>query len=1133
MLFNCVVAQQVPFNLENGNPRELYFGSYVSQGAFDSMNLPGCRRDVAMWECGGKIYTYGGSGYSTNPAGAVAQSDFWKYDPQLNAWNWLNGSDTPGQQPVYGVKGVATTSNYPGVRQVPLSWSLNGKLYLYGGNGTDELWTYDTLSGYWTWIKGNNAVQTPTPVYGTRGVADTANTPGARTASTTWVYNNKLYLLGGASGSVVKCDLWEYNPQNNSWRWIKGPSGSISIPVYGIQGMPDSANTPAAVWYNPGQIIGDKFYLFGGGVFRHWLWEYNMITNNWTWVKGSLYNHSPVYGTKNVASTANIPPPIWGSTTYTANNMLYLFGGMSSDVGPNPYYYGTLWEYNPSTNNWAWISGDTLVSKNGVYQDDGIVAIDSNVRPGSRAFSAGVMCGGKFYAFAGHGLGIAGSDTWLNDLWAFDPGSANWRFLKGYANPDGYRYYPKKGVYSKYATPGPKEQPVTWVCNGKLYLYGSHSTNLYETEKYGADVWDYDPANHQWRLLRSHENVAIYNPPAVCGTKGVEDSLNNPGIRAAATGFTYDNRLFLFGGYGFDAVGNYGYLNDIWEYNVFTNNWEWVSGDSIVNTSQVTGPSGVFSSSAKPAGRTDAVSFYVNNLFYIFGGQTNIDRANDLWAYNPATNEWCWFKGGLNAQHGSYGIKGVASSTNWPGSRYGGMGWGLNGKLYMLGGYGDDGDPQLGSYGLLDDLWEYDLSSGLWKWLKGDLEFPFTQAGAGFPSIYGTMGIGSGSTSPGGIEYAARWTDDNKLFLLGGSGYNTDNYNPEELNTQWSYDPAANKWTWVGGSQAKSPPGILPLNLGSSSQNYIGARMHPGVWNYNGTVYFYGGYGTCITPYNNYHYVVERSDMWRRNGVCSSFGMAPSGSSDTHDANSATIYSDTACGIIATVIPSGNNPLHGNVTAKVTQDNSSGSFNGYGYARRHYDLNTTSNDSMLTETMTLYFTQQDFDDFNNSNPTGPLLPTNSTDLTGISNIRVGLFSAPNNPQNSSLADYLVNPSDSNIIWNVAAGRWEVSFDDTSTGGLYVFSEDLPVQVHVPNAVYQPLYKIGDWKIWPNPAAKQLNIVFRGYNQNNTIGIYDALGRLLLNATQEGNLTSIDVSMLSPGIYVVKTGTGDAKLFIKE
>jgi hypothetical protein len=38
----------------------------------------------------------------------------------------------------------------------------------------------------------------------------------------------------------------------------------------------------------------------------------------------------------------------------------------------------------------------------------------------------------------------------------------------------------------------------------------------------------------------------------------------------------------LFGGNGYDANGNNGWLNDLWEYQTSTNEWAWMGGSSMM-----------------------------------------------------------------------------------------------------------------------------------------------------------------------------------------------------------------------------------------------------------------------------------------------------------------------------------------------------------------------------------------------------------------------------------------------------------------------------------------------------------------------------------------------------------------------
>jgi N-acetylneuraminic acid mutarotase len=53
----------------------------------------------------------------------------------------------------------------------------------------------------------------------------------------------------------------------------------------------------------------------------------------------------------------------------------------------------------------------------------------------------------------------------------------------------------------------------------------------------------------------------------VYGTLGTPATVNIPGSRLDASAWTDSSgNLWLFGGEGFDANGNLGYLNDVWRY---------------------------------------------------------------------------------------------------------------------------------------------------------------------------------------------------------------------------------------------------------------------------------------------------------------------------------------------------------------------------------------------------------------------------------------------------------------------------------------------------------------------------------------------------------------------------------------
>jgi hypothetical protein len=155
--------------------------------------------------------------------------------------------------------------------------------------------------------------------------------------------------------------------------------------------------------------------------------------------------------------------------------------------------------------------------------------------------------------------------------------------------------------------------------------------------------------------------------------------------------------------------------------------------------------------------------------------------------------------------------------------------------------------------------------------------------------------------------------------------------------------------------------------------------------------------------------------------------------------------------LIATVSSDGANPVSGEVTASENTDNSIQTYNGQPYVQRHCDIEPSTNGSSASGTITVYYSQADFDAYNNYITTNglsqSLLPTGSGDATGISNVLIsqyhGVGTAPGNYSGSTV---LINPDDDKILWNNVANRWEITFDITGFSGFYLSSNTgvLPV-----------------------------------------------------------------------------------------
>lgn len=151
-------------------------------------------------------------------------------------------------------------------------------------------------------------------------------------------------------------------------------------------------------------------------------------------------------------------------------------------------------------------------------------------------------------------------------------------------------------------------------------------------------------------------------------------------------------------------------------------------------------------------------------------------------------------------------------------------------------------------------------------------------------------------------------------------------------------------------------------------------------------------------------------------------------------------------------IASGSNPVSGNITSRLTFDSSVQSYNGVPYVQRHYDIEPENNAATATATVTLYFSQQDFNNFNAYPAHGTDLPKNPSDNSGKANLRVFQyhgFSTTSKPDSYSGPGVEIDPDDQKIVWNPTAQWWEVSFDVTGFSGFFVGTAGksiLPVQL---------------------------------------------------------------------------------------
>jgi hypothetical protein len=168
------------------------------------------------------------------------------------------------------------------------------------------------------------------------------------------------------------------------------------------------------------------------------------------------------------------------------------------------------------------------------------------------------------------------------------------------------------------------------------------------------------------------------------------------------------------------------------------------------------------------------------------------------------------------------------------------------------------------------------------------------------------------------------------------------------------------------------------------------------------------------------------------------------------------------------IIPSGTQQVSGEIFISVTVDKTVNTVNGRPYVQRHYDIEPEMDPTKATATLTLYFTQQDFDNFNLQVQAGNKLPAGPSDALGKQNIRVFQYhgtSTTGIPGSYSGAGVEINPDDDKIVWNESKKIWEVTFDVIGFSGFFIGSAGssiLPLRLISFEAEQSGLYPVLKW-----------------------------------------------------------------------
>ena len=263
-----------------------------------------------------------------------------------------------------------------------------------------------------------------------------------------------------------------------------------------------------------------------------------------------------------------------------------MFGGFGVDNIGLECYLDDLWEYNASTNQWAWMDGHSTCYEwttgyQGIYGEVGAtrcrkpslelhaifhmdrqrrasLALRRHRRRRYRCRSPIEMICGEFYPSL--------------DEWAFtstSSGGAPGGSTSERRRRDGEVFRPRTYLDSAQLL------AASWIdSGGNFWVLGQLGVGERVpryTRLWLNDLWEFNPSINEWRWISGSSSIPFmsWGAPGQYGTQGTPAPGNTPGGRHAAAAWTdASGNLWLFGGAAVDANGTQGSLNDLWEYDL-------------------------------------------------------------------------------------------------------------------------------------------------------------------------------------------------------------------------------------------------------------------------------------------------------------------------------------------------------------------------------------------------------------------------------------------------------------------------------------------------------------------------------------------------------------------------------------
>jgi hypothetical protein len=381
------------------------------------------------------LFIFGGDTYTGS--GFNIRNDLWKCDfklPSDSQWAWIHGSDQFRSPGVYKTLGEASNETYPGARADPSHFfdAASRKFYLLHGYGltttlTDgvinDVWCYDVVKNTFTWLDGSTdlnsypslqlGVQSPIAAMG--GVFGSSSTYD--TASKTF------YMFGGNTIAGHSNVLWKLNVDSLTViPLIGGFNQAPSVVDVSFQfsegNFPGARRLAESIKTNDGKLV----FYGGEGYARNvsdnsvlWsyiceIWIFDLALNQWAFAGGSLFGNSEgvysAYSNSSYPKCRHSPLMLLDS----ANNNIYLHGGVGIIGSDRSARLGDRWVFDLSNWTWNYLSGTSSYGGVPIYGKMRVYA--SSNTPGSRGISGVYQYGSKAFIFGGNDS----PDVWKAEL---------------------------------------------------------------------------------------------------------------------------------------------------------------------------------------------------------------------------------------------------------------------------------------------------------------------------------------------------------------------------------------------------------------------------------------------------------------------------------------------------------------------------------------------------------------------------------------------------------------------------------------------------------------------------------------------------------------------------------------------